>query len=426
MKKLELENMRLKSAVKELAALNEISSVINSTMPLETISKKIMKNVVKAIGAAEAALHTFSDEENLLSPKTFVRGKLDSMAIDQAHLDINITGWIAKNKTSLLVNDLKKDHRFANIDFGDNPIKSLLTVPLIAKGRLIGALSVFNSNNPMGFSNDDVRLLSIIGTQSAQIIENSRLYQEELRLKQLEGEIQAARKIQEGFLPKNIPQMKYFDIFGNTRPARDVGGDYFDLIPVNSSQMFFSIGDVSGKGVPAALLMATIQGQFRLLVCRASDSSPDRILSQLNSIICQLSGSAQFATMIVGRLDENDDLIEICNGGHCYPIVVRKDGSIEEITESCLLIGAVEQVEYSSEVCRLDEGELFVVASDGIDEAMNPAGEDFGLDRFKEILLSNRHLPVQDIFNNVVEHVDRFRQGIEPSDDTTLLIIKRK
>ena len=425
LQKLESENFRLRAAVKELAVINEISGVINSTMTVEEISQRIMNKVVVAVDAREAAVHTFDDSGGQLSPKTFVRGKTDSQAMGKARLDIRIVGWIAKNKKPLMINDLKSDERFKGIDLTDNPVSSLLAVPLSAKGKLIGALTVFNSKKPEGFVVDDIRLLGIVGVQSAQIIENARLYQEELRLKQLEGEIQAAQKIQEGFLPREIPSIAGFDIFGGSRPAKETGGDYFDFIRSGEDRLYFTLGDVSGKGLPAALLMSTIQGQTRLLVSRNPALTPNDILKELNVITCQLSAPAQFATMVVGQMQAGRDSFTISNGGHNPPVIVRSNGEVQEITESSMLIGMFDQVEFSSMECRLGEGEILVVASEGIEEAFNEKDEELGLDRFKEMLVQFRELQACEIYKNVLRAVETFRGAAEQSDDITLTVIKR-
>lgn len=423
--RLEKENQRLKAAVKELAALNEISRVINSTMTVEEISSQIMKKVVNVVQAKEAAVHTFSDDSEQLSPHTFVRGKLDSSSLAKAKLDIRVAGWIAKNKKPLLINDPATDERFKGIDLAENPIKSLLAVPLTAKGKLLGALTLFNSLKPTGFTEDDIRLLGIIGVQSAQIIENARLYQEELRLKQLEGEVQAAKKIQEGFLPKSLPEIDGFDIHGGSTPAREVGGDYFDFVKTAEDKFFFTLGDVSGKGLPAAMLMGTIQGQARMLFTRYPDMTPCQALSELNLITCQLSSSAQFATMIVGSLQSGESGITVANGGHSYPVIIRADGTLEEMQESSMLIGMFDQAAYTDATGSLNPGDFLAIFSDGVEEAFNADGEEFGLERTKQCLLDNRQKTATEIYLETIRSVVEFKGQAEQSDDITLIIIKR-
>ncbi len=423
--RLEKENQRLKTAVKELAALNEISRVINSTMTVEEISEQIMKKVVNVVQAKEAAVHTFSEDSETLSPHTFVRGKLDTSTLTKSRFDIRVAGWIARHKKPLLIDNPAKDERFKGIDLTDNPVTSLLAVPLTVKGKLIGALTVFNSLKPSGFTDDDIRLLGIIGVQSAQIIENARLYQEELRLKRLEGEVQAAKKIQEGFLPKSLPGIAGYDIFGATIPAKETGGDYFDFIQASEGKLFFTLGDVSGKGLPAAMLMSSIQAQARLLFNRYPDMSPCDALSELNLITCQLSGSAQFATMVVGALHVGNNEITLANGGHGYPIIVRADGGLEEITESSMLIGMFDQAQYSDAGLRLGTGDLLVIFSDGVEEAFNTDQEEFGLGRTRDCLRENRQKSAEEIYTELVRTVSEFRGDAEQSDDITMIVVKR-
>lgn len=423
--KLESENQRLKSAVKELAVLNDISRVINSTMTVEEISRKIMKKVVDAIQAEEAAVHTFSDEDKKLAPTTFVRGKLDSSSITKSRLDIKITGWIARYRKPLLINNVSTDEKFKDANLGTRRVDSLLSVPLSAKGILIGALTVFNSLKAEKFTSDDIRLLSIIGAQSAQIIENARLYNEELRLHKLEGEIQAARKIQEGFLPSETPQLDGFEIFGGSQAALEVGGDFYDFIQPTPDRLFVTLGDVSGKGLPAALLMSTIQGQARLLIGRNPGISPGEIITELNQITCYLSSPTQFATIIIGALLRNTNDIMLANGGHNYPVIARADGKIEEITESSVLIGMFDKSSFDATSCALNRGDVLAIASDGIDEAMDKDDNDYGVERFKQIICDHRNSPAEKIYHAVIKDVVKFRGEAEQSDDITLMIIKR-
>lgn len=419
---LRAENARLKSAIRELSVLNEISGMLGSTLPLEEVSQRIIKKVVQALQAKEAAIFTFSDESGQQA-HTFVRGKLDSASMSRTRLDNSITGWIALYKKPLTLNDAETDQRFQGIQFGDSSISSLVAVPLIAKGKLIGALAVFNSLKPGRFTEEDVRMLSIIGVQSAQSLENARLYVKELELKEREGELTTAKKIQEGFLPKCIPALAGFEICGGTIPAKEVGGDYYDFVPLAENRIYFTIGDVSGKGVPAALLMTMIQGQGRLLISRDLSISPARALEELNVITCQLSGEAQFATMIIGRLDSDE--ITLANGGHGYPLIVRQNGDIEEITESSMLIGMFPQAKFSDVSARLAPGDSVILASDGVDEAMNEATDHFGFDRLRDVLRNCRDRHASEIHSCVIDAVIAFRGKAPQSDDITLIVIKR-
>jgi sigma-B regulation protein RsbU (phosphoserine phosphatase) len=421
---LKTENERLKSALRELSILNEISSFIGSPLPIGEVSQRIIKKVVTALQAQEAAIFLFSENAGQ-QPHTFVRGKLDSTSISKTRMDIAVAGWIAHHKQPLVINDPAHDERFQNVLIGESRMESLLAVPLIAKGKLIGALAVFNSLRSGKFVPDDVRLLSIIGSQSAQSLENARLYEEELRLKQIQGELDAARKIQEGFLPAAVPTLDGFDIFGMSIPAKEVGGDLFDFIQPAANRLYFSIGDVSGKGLPAAMLMATIQAQVRLLVTHDPFTAPDTILNDINKITCQMASSIQFVTMIVGVVEPIGGTVTLSNCAHCFPIVVRSEGGLAEMNDSQTVLGKFPDIQPTATGVTLQPGDLLACASDGIDEAFDAQGEQFGQARLVTSLAANRHQPAADICRTMMCELASFRGAAEQSDDITLVIIKR-
>ena len=422
---LKTENERLKTALHELSILHEISGLIGSLLPIDEVCRRVIKKVISTLQAREAAIFFFP-EEGSHQPHTFVRDKLDSASMTKTKLDISIAGWIAHNKRPLVINDPRGDPRFTDAFLGENRMESLLAVPLTAKGKSIGALAIFNSCRPEKFSPEDMRLLSIIGVQAAQSLENARLYEEEIRLNQLEGEMNAARKIQEGFLPTQTPALSGYDIYGQSVPAKEVGGDFFDFIPSpDSRRLYFSVGDVSGKGLPAALLMATIQGQVRLLLNRDSSASPESVLSDINGITCQMASPLQFVTMIVGCLEQEAGLMTLSNCAHCYPIVVRNDGGVTEVSESSTVLGKFTDLRPPMTRIELGPGDFVALASDGIDEAFDAEGKQFGHDRVVAVLKANTGRPSAEIYRSLMHELETFRGAAKQSDDATLLIIKR-
>lgn len=423
---LRTENQRLKTSVKEQQIIIDILTVINSTMPEEEINRRLMKKVVTALDAKEAAVFTFSDEPDHMAPVTFVRGKLDSSSLVKTRLDIGIAGWIAKYKMPRVINDVANDPILGKSSGEPPAVHSLLAVPLMYKGKLLGALTAFDSNRPGGFNNDDVRLLTIIGAQAAQILENARHYQREVQLKELERERAAAKEIWEGFLPRQYPTIQGFEIHAGTIPARDIGGDFYDFIRHNEGCLCFTLGDVAGKGVPAAFLMAAIQAQARMLVNRAPSLFPSQILHELNLITGELATSAQYATMIVGCLSGDTDTVMIANGGHPYPLIVRADGAIEECEQSSLFIGKFPAIEYTDTQCQLAPGDILAIATDGIMDAKNPDDEEYGEKRFTAFIKDHRHLPARELYELALADITAFCRTAIQFDDITLMIIKRQ
>ena len=260
---LEEENLRLRRAVEELSVLNEIATAINSTLTLNQIVDLIVEKCVKHLKVEQAAVMLLSEETDDKPFQTIIRRADTTANFLPYRLDAQLTGWMLKNQKPLVINDFKNDNRFSGIDESKFPIQSLLSVPLLSKGRMIGLLTVFNKKSEQGYSSEDQRLLSIISTQSAQVIENARLIEEEKALLQMQKEMQMAHDIQVNLLPKTPPKLAGYEIAGISIPAQVVGGDYFDFIPIDDKRLAVCLGDVSGKGLPAALLMANLQATIR-------------------------------------------------------------------------------------------------------------------------------------------------------------------
>ena len=301
MNKLEAENARLKNAVEELSIINDISTAINSTLSLEKIIELIVQKCIKHMSVEQGTVTLLENGAQDNQFKTIMRQADQSSGYMPFHLDTQITGWMMKNKKPLIIDDLDSDDRFRTLESEENPIRTLLSVPLILKGRIIGALNVFNKHGGNKFSEPDKRLLCIISTQSAQVIENARLYEEEQSLMRIQEEMKIAYNIQMGLLPKGAPMIEGYDLAGKSLPAKSVGGDYFDLIRLGDGRLFFCLGDISGKGMPAALLMsnmlATLRGQNLDL------TTPGSIMNHSNEHMFRNTDPERFSTLFLGVLD---------------------------------------------------------------------------------------------------------------------------
>ena len=243
------ENQKLKTAVEELAILNDIATAITSTQSLEKIIEQIVQRCIKHLRVEQGVVMLF-DEQDIEKPfQTMIREQDSSSNILPYRFDSQITGWMLKNKSPLLINNLMTDSRFKFADETNLPVKTLLSVPMSVKGRMTGLLTLFNKKSESGFSSDDQRLLSIIAAQSAHVIEHARLLQKEQELLRMEEEYKMAKEIQLNILPKKIPSIEGYDIFAINIPAREVGGDYYDFIKLPGNRIAFCLGDITGKGL---------------------------------------------------------------------------------------------------------------------------------------------------------------------------------
>jgi len=417
------ENRRLKAAVEELSALNEIATAITSTQTLEQIVDLIVRKCVKHIKVEQGAVMLL-DEKDLSKPFHTMIRKQDSLSnILPYRMDAQLTGWMLKNKNPLIVNDLASDPRFKFMVDKNFPIRSLLSVPMMVKGKMIGLLTVFNKKAETGFSSGDQRLLGIISAQSAQVVENARLYQEEQALIRLQEEMRLAYEIQIELLPKSQPVLTGYQIAGKSIPSKDVGGDYFDFIPSGENRIAFCLGDISGKGIPAALLMSNLQATLRGQTLQGRDCKD--CVSFANEILFRNTAPNKFATLFYGIIDCSKNELSYCNGGHNNPFYFSRDNKLTFLEKGGLIVGIMPSVPYEEETIPFLPGDMLVIFSDGITEAMNNTEEEFGEQRLIDFILQNRNATPEKLIDLIIKDVQQFSGKQTQMDDITLVIIKR-
>ncbi|MBD3288229.1 SpoIIE family protein phosphatase, partial [candidate division KSB1 bacterium] len=397
------ENERLRRAIDELSILNDIATAINSTMTLDRLIDLIVRKCINLLKVEQAAVMLLDRSQADEPFQTMVRRADRTSHIMPLKLDAQLTGWMLKHEKPLVVNDLATDERFQMVADDQLYIRSLLSAPLITKSRMIGQLTVFNKEFSKKFTDEDQRLLTIIATQSAQVIENARLAEEEHKLELITKDFEVATEIQINLLPKEVPQFPGFDIAGKTVSAKFVGGDYFDFLPVNRNRLAVSLGDVSGKGLPAAMLMANLQAGIRAFT--SINSMPKKCLQNCNRLLFHSTDRQKFATLFYGILDNRKHQICYANAGHNRPVIFGKNKPPQTLDTAGIMLSFMKDHTYEqSEIC-LDPDDLLLIYSDGISEAMNAASEEFGDQRLIEYVDTIKHLPAQDVIDNILGEV---------------------
>ena len=422
-RELEQENRRLRRALEEVSILNEIAIAISSTLSLDHILDLIVKKSLRHIAAEQGAVLLLDEQKEERPFQTMIRGWDTSSENLPFRLDTQLTGWMLKHRRPLLSNDFAADDRFHKAAGESLPVASLLCVPLMAKGRMIGLISMFNKKSQDGFSEEDQRLLSIIATQSAQTIENARLLEEEQALIRMQEELRLACEIQTNLLPAAPPEIPGYDVYGRSIPAKEVGGDYFDFIPTGPCRLSFCLGDVSGKGMPAALLMsnlqATIRGQAMLHA-----SIPD-CLSHSNRLLFHNTSPEKFATLFYGCIDTKHHALSYANAGHNFPLLFRADGSHRTLEVGGMVLGCLDGSAFVEETVELAAGDRLVVYSDGITEAVNREDEEFGETRLIDLVRAHARSGSRELAETVLDAVQRHAGDAPQMDDMTLVIIRR-
>ncbi|MGA9363289.1 MAG: GAF domain-containing SpoIIE family protein phosphatase [Bacteroidota bacterium] len=423
--RLEEENRRLRKAIEELSILNELGRVISSTMDSQAVMEMIVKRSVRAISAEQGAI-TLVEESSSSPFKTLIRAADSSHERAKLRIDQNIVGWMIIHKKPLLSNDVQNDQNLKMFRTSSAaPLKSLLCVPLLVKSKLIGILTLFNKKNDQKFTEDDQRLLAIIATQSGQVLETARLYEQEQAKLALEREVNAAREIQKSLLPKDIPRMPGIEVAAHSVPALEVGGDYYDFIPLGDGQVEMVLADVSGKGLGAALLAAMGKGVLYSEVTRTQ--LPKTVVAETNKIIRQYLQRKSFITLLLALIDTPGRTLIVCCAGHCPPIVYKESQHAAEwLRVRGAALNFMEDLQCEEARLTLETGDVYVFFSDGITEAANARGEFFGDERLKSLVEASHEQEAGEILNSILTAVSLFSTGAKQSDDQTVVVLKVK
>jgi sigma-B regulation protein RsbU (phosphoserine phosphatase) len=420
-KRLEEENRRLRKAVDELAVLNDMALAISGSLDSEKIMRSIIGRSIRAIGAEQGDITLIDANEDNPS-HTLVRSMVSSSARNPLSLNQNLLGWMQINKKPLLINAPRNDDRFKNVEWEES-VESVLCAPLMAKSNLIGILTIYNKKDEEGFTESDKRLLSIL---AAQVVENARLYEEEQEYKMVQREMEFASGIQKKLLPSTPPEIPGYSLGGRNITAKSVGGDYFDYMQVNEHSWAVCLGDISGKGLPASLLMSNLQAILRGQIHHLD--TPAAILNTANVQLYHSTSPEKFATIFLGILNTEKHTLQFSSGGHEYPFLVKVNGECSRLQANGVPLGIVDGFEYPQETIELEPGDCIFVFSDGVTESMGEDEEEFGEKRLEEMLISagqDRYDPdklIDKIFNASIDHSGRKQLF----DDMTSLVISRK
>ncbi len=295
--------------------------------------------------------------------------------------------------------------------------------PMFVQGNPKALLIIGKKMNGSEFSEENLQFIEALGNTAISTLEAERLFKEEIEKKKLENELNLALEIQENLLPKNIPDVKNFEIHGMSLPSRHVGGDYYDFIKLDDTKTLVAIGDVSGKGMPAALLMANVQAALRVI---APLGLPLReIVQRLNKIVFLNTSSDKFVTFFIGILDSEHQTFEYINAGHNPPFILHADLHKEYLKAGGLILGFMDEpFEYEQAVVKLEKDSVICMFTDGITEALDTQNNEYGEERLENLLQDIRKFPVDEMLKIIVEDVQQFAIGTQQFDDITLIGVK--
>ncbi|MEE9555077.1 MAG: SpoIIE family protein phosphatase [candidate division Zixibacteria bacterium] len=297
-----------------------------------------------------------------------------------------------------------------------------VVVPLVHQEKVAGLILLSGKVAGFRYNSEDMTFLSFMANQIAVAMENVKLYHESMEKQRLEEELAVAKQIQVGLLPRQLPTFDNFEFAAFIEPSRQVGGDFYDFIPISDGKIGIVIADASGKGVPAALLIARMQAIMQSEARLGREVG--EMMSSVNRFIVESTSQDKFATCFYLEIDDIRRRLRYCNAGHNYPILIRRDGSVENLIKGGLLLGAFADVSYETGTCAMGPGDTLVLYTDGVTEAMDANEVEYGEDKLIADLLELKAFPAEIICSKTIKNIKQYAAGIDDKDDITLVVIK--
>jgi len=414
---------KVKTEHKAFSVLSEVSKALILHKPLGELLDSIMDLICENLPMDRGILMLKEGNPPQFIPKV-VRINNDNLKNKRIQVSQSIINMAVNKNSSVLTSDAQADSRFkAQDSIIRFNIHSAMCVPLWNNKDIIGIIYSDRISLLDNFSDEDLKLLTLLSNLAAVKIENAKLIEQAIEKEKMEKELDLAAKIQEDFLPKQSPKLKNYEIAGSNVPCYQVGGDYYDFIPIDDDRLGIVIADVSGKGVGASLLMASLRAALQ------SELYPkykiQEMARKLNDFVHRSSSPNSFITFFFCELNKKNGELSYINAGHNPPLVLDKKGKVHRMESCGLCLGMFPEVDYEVKKVILNPGDTTVLFTDGITESRNKDNKEFEEDRLIKILQKHSKLSAVKLLEKINEEVDKFTAGAEKMDDQTLVIIQR-
>lgn len=414
--------------------LFNIGLKLNATIKRKELLEIIMETASREMSAEGSSIILVDQKTGELYFEVATGDKTDEVKEIRLKAGEGIAGWVAGSGQSVFIADAAKDARWSNkvalkVKI---PTRNMLCVPVLSGGKTLGVLQVINKRGRKSFSKQDLRLLEMIASPTAIALENMLLYEalvesmENLRVttaakERMESELKIAKDIQMSFLPGESLRSGMADLHARLIPAREVGGDFYHFMKIGNDKLLVCLGDVSDKGMPAALFMSGLMIWIRAKA--TTGVSPAAILMAINREV-STEDSTMFATIFLAIVDTRTGAMTYCDGGHCTPLILSAGGVRELDTTKHLPVGIFDDLLYEDDEAMLAEGETLLLYTDGITEAENHRGEWYSMERLREELgLLGSQSPME-LTESLVNAVTRFAEKHPQSDDIAIMALQ--
>jgi len=405
--------------------LFEANAAVTSSLDRDEVLHLVMTKAQQLLHAEAASIFLIDEAVNELVLAVSTNLPPDARTEIRFPRGLGVAGWVAQTGETVMTSDITNDPRFYKgvQEKTGFHTTSYLCVPLRTQDRIIGTAQVMNRKGNSAFTMEELHIMEGFARQATIALENARLHKEELEKKHMEEELELAHRIQQDLLPKEPPQIAGYQIDGLSYPSRWVGGDYFDYLLPQKDRLVIVIADVCGKGIPASLLMSSIQAALHSLT--PLDLSLKDIVVNLNRYLCHNTPDDKFATCFFAELNLTSHTLAYINCGHNPPFLLRKDGKIESLREGGLILGVLEAAEFNSGHLEIHPEDALLLYTDGVTEVHNKNREMFGEPRLMKLVSAVKHLPPGEIINHIRQEITTFAYQGQMEDDVTLVGLKR-
>ena len=406
-------------SVLEKEMLFEVGRAVGSSLDVQAVLDSILDALSRVIPYDAAGIYLL--RSGSLDIEALAMRGYEPFYTDKVRLKLGegLVGLSMKEGREFVVPDTRKDPRYVE---ARPSVRSEIVVPLLAGNTVIGAFNI-ESDRLNAFTDDHVDLLSALATQAGIMIERARLSEELLKRRWLVEELKIARQIQSTFLPSSCPVLEGFELCGTNISYEEVGGDYYDFVPIVEHQIGIAIADVSGKGIPASLIMASFRASLRAEI--RNNYAIRTILAKVNRLLLESVEIGTYVTAFYGVLDTRGRVLTYSNAGHNPPILVRSAGRMELLSEGGTVLGALPGITFKEKRLTFASGDLLVFYTDGVTDAMNPEGEQFGQERLEQ-LVKAAGSDAAAVMQRIIDGVTVFRGNARLNDDLTLVVLRAR
>ncbi len=412
------------STVDKLRMLLDITKKISRSLNLDEVLNLVMDTLGTLLPYDAAGIYLIETNEDdgnqYIFKSRVIRGYEISFELIEPRLKLGegFIGRVAQTGQAIISPDVSQDERYFKARVRT---RSEMVAPIISNDKVIGAFDL-ESDELNAYNEDDLSVLQLLTSQVAIIIEKVQLHEQAVEKKRIEAQLEIARQVQLELLPDHDPQFENFDISAYVFPTEEVSGDYYDWVKIFDDQIGIVVADAVGKGIPAALLMSFLRASLRAGV--QVGYAPHIAMSKVNNLLWDSVEDHQFITAIYGILDGTNRTFVFSNAGHNPPMLIKPDGEYKYVEYGDTPLGMFHEARYHQHFIRFEQGQVMVIYTDGITEAANEAGEEYGNDRFAASVLECIDRPAKQMIDHIRKDVADFTERKFLDDDGTLFIVK--